>query len=55
MPAKVDRAIRKVAAKVRPREKGQSKEGAAIAILKSRGVIRQKGRHLAAGPKMKRG
>ncbi len=43
MPKSVERAIRKV--KVKPR-KGQTKKGAAIAILKSKGVIRQKGKHL---------
>lgn len=46
MPKSVERAIRKVSRKVKPR-KGQTKKGAAIAILKSRGVIKQKGRHLA--------
>lgn len=48
MPKSVDRAIRKVAAKIEPRS-GQSKEGAAIAVLKSKGVIKQKGRHLVKG------
>lgn len=47
MPKKVERAIRKVEAT------GKSK-GSAIAILKSRGVIHQSGRHLAAGKSRKR-
>lgn len=42
MPEKVDRATAKVHDK-----------GRAIAILKGRGVIKQKGRHLTGGPKMK--
>lgn len=47
MPASVDRAIDALCAK------GHSK-ASAIRILKSRGTIRQKGAHLAAG-KMSRG
>ena len=43
MPAKVERAIRKVQAQ------GHSM-ASAIRILKSRGVIRQQGKHLASGP-----
>jgi len=54
VPAKVERAVKAVAAKVKPRV-GNTAEGSAIAILKSRGVIKQAGRHLAAGPHMKRG
>jgi len=48
MGKKVDRAISKVMAS------GKSKSSA-IAILKSRGVIKQRGKHLAAGRKKKRG
>lgn len=46
MPAKVDRAIEKVTAKV-------DDKGRAIAILKSRGVIKQEGRHLGPGSHMR--
>lgn len=45
---KVDRAIRDVEAT------GKSKSSA-IAILKSRGVIQQKGRHLVAGSGNRKG
>lgn len=47
MGAKVDRAISKVQAKV-------GDKGKAIAILKSQGTIKQKGRHLVAGKAGKR-
>ena len=50
MPKKVERAIRAVAAKITPRA-GETREAAAIKVLKSRGVIRQRGKHLAAGSK----
>ncbi len=49
MPKKVERAISKVARNVKPRRKGQTKRGAAIAILKSQGTIKQKGKHLVSG------
>lgn len=48
MGKKVDRAIKAV------ESTGKSK-GSAIAILKSRGVIHQSGRHLAAGAAQKKG
>lgn len=53
MPKAVDKAIRKVAKNVKPR-KGQTKEGAAIAILKSKGIIKQKGKHLTGTNKLKK-
>jgi len=45
---KVDRAINKVASKVGSKSR-------AIAILKSQGIIKQKGKHLTRGAQMKRG
>lgn len=43
MPKKIDDALAKM------KSKGLS-EGSAIAILKSKGVIHQSGKHLATGP-----
>lgn len=41
-----DELIRRMARAVKPRKKGQTKKGAAIAILKSKGVLKQVGRSL---------
>ena len=50
----VDRAIKKVASKVTPRA-GETSKQAAIKILKSKGTIVQRGKHLAKGSKHKTG
>jgi hypothetical protein len=47
MPAKVDRVLNAI------QKSGKSKSSA-IAIAKSNGLVKQKGAHLAPGPKMKK-
>ncbi len=46
MGKQVDTLIRRVASHIVPRKAGQSRESAAIAVLKSRGMIKQSGKHL---------
>lgn len=48
MPKKVERVISKIMS-----SSGVS-QGSAIAIAKSRGLVKQKGKHLAAGSKLKK-
>lgn len=48
MPKKVERTLRKI------QNTGKTKSQA-IAIAKSKGLVKQKGRHLAAGPRLKSG
>ena len=57
MPAKVDRAHRKIASSVArrgKRYKGRSASSSAWAIMVSKGMVRRKGKHMVATRKFSR-